>query len=373
MSKKVIVAGHICLDITPVFPEGRKQNVADILQPGKLIEMGEADIHTGGAVANTGLAMRILGADATLMGKVGTDALGDMVCSILQKYDAQDGVIRSAQESTSYSVVLAIPGIDRIFLHHPGANHTFCAADIPQTALEEAALIHFGYPPLMHTMYADDGAELVKLFKNAKAAGCATSLDLAAVDPQSEAGTADWNLILKNVMPYVDFFVPSAEELCYMLDPGRLEQWQQRANGQDLTEVIDIEQDIVPLAETCMSYGAKVLVIKCGAAGMYYRTTDDSAMFGQIGARLELDPAQWCGMSGFERSYVPERVLSGTGAGDTSIAAFLTAMLEGGPLEDCMHLAAATGASCVAAYDALSGLRLLDELREKIRAGWKKC
>lgn len=373
VSKKVIVAGHICLDITPVFPEGRKQNVADILQPGKLIEMGEADIHTGGAVANTGLAMRILGADATLMGKVGTDALGDMVCSILQKYDAQDGVIRSAQESTSYSVVLAIPGIDRIFLHHPGANHTFCAADIPQTALEEAALIHFGYPPLMHTMYADDGAELVKLFKNAKAAGCATSLDLAAVDPQSEAGTADWNLILKNVMPYVDFFVPSAEELCYMLDPGRLEQWQQRANGQDLTEVIDIEQDIVPLAETCMSYGAKVLVIKCGAAGMYYRTTDDSAMFGQIGARLELDPAQWCGMSGFERSYVPERVLSGTGAGDTSIAAFLTAMLEGGPLEDCMHLAAATGASCVAAYDALSGLRPLDELREKIRAGWKKC
>lgn len=373
MSKKVIVAGHICLDITPVFPEGRKQNVSDILQPGKLIEMGEAEIHTGGAVANTGLAMRILGADAALMGKVGTDALGDMVCSILQKYDAQDGVIRSAQESTSYSVVLAIPGIDRIFLHHPGANHTFCAADIPQNALEEAALIHFGYPPLMRTMYADDGAELVKLFKNAKAAGCATSLDLAAVDPQSEAGTADWNLILKNVMPYVDFFVPSAEELCYMLDPGRLEQWQQRANGQDLTEVIDIEQDIVPLAETCMSYGAKVLVIKCGAAGMYYRTTDDSAMFGQIGARLELDPAQWCGMYGFERSYVPERVLSGTGAGDTSIAAFLTAMLEGGPLEDCMHLAAATGASCVAAYDALSGLQPLDELREKIRAGWKKC
>lgn len=75
---------------------------------------------------------------------------------------------------------------------------------------------------------------------------------------------------------------------------------------------------------------------------------------------------------GFEKSYVPERILSGTGAGDTSIAAFLTAMLERYPLEEAMQLATATGASCVAAYDALSGLHPLDELSEKIKNGWKK-
>ena len=63
VKKKVIVAGHICLDVTPVFPDRKVTDVSEILQPGKLIEMREADVHTGGAVANTGLGMKILGAD----------------------------------------------------------------------------------------------------------------------------------------------------------------------------------------------------------------------------------------------------------------------------------------------------------------------
>ena len=36
-----------------------------------------------------------------------------------------------------------------------------------------------------------------------------------------------------------------------------------------------------------------------------------------------------------------------------------------------MHLAAATGASCVEAYDALSGLKPLSELKVKIAEGWE--
>ena len=55
-----------------------------------------------------------------------------------------------------------------------------------------------------------------------------------------------------------------------------------------------------------------------------------------------------------------------------NIAAFLTAVLEGYSLEDTMHLAAATGASCVEAYDALSGLKSFEELKCKINNGWKK-
>ena len=38
----------------------------------------------------------------------------------------------------------------------------------------------------------------------------------------------------------------------------------------------------------------------------------------------------------------------------------------------CVRLAAAEGASCVEAYDALSGIRPLEELDEKIKNGWKK-
>ena len=101
MGKKVIVAGHICLDITPVFPAGKSDTLTDILLPGKLIQMEAADVHTGGAVANTGLAMKLLGAEVSLMGKVGTDTFGDMVCRILKKYRAEEGLIRAEGESTS--------------------------------------------------------------------------------------------------------------------------------------------------------------------------------------------------------------------------------------------------------------------------------
>lgn len=371
MKKKVIAAGHICLDITPTFPNRKVKNLSDVLIPGKLLQVREADVHTGGSVANTGLGMKVLGADVTLMGKIGKDAFGDMVLSILKQYDADKGMLVSDQESTSYSVVLAVPGNDRIFLHHSGANHTFRTSDIPDMALEDVALFHFGYPTLMKLMYENDGEELVQLMKRMKEKEIATSLDMSAVDPESESGQVDWESLLERVIPYVDFFVPSVEELCFMLDRKRFEQWQQRAQGRDVTEILDLEKDVKPLAEKCMKLGAKILLIKCGAPGMYYNTAQEEILE-QVGRKVQLDRKGWAGKCGFERSYVPEKIVSGTGAGDTSIAAFLTAMLENYSLEESLQLATASGASCVTAFDALSGLKSFNELKEKIKQGWKK-
>lgn len=215
--KKVIAAGHICLDITPVFRGNKKaEMLGDVLSPGKLIQMGNADVHTGGSVANTGLAMKILGADVALLGKIGKDEFGSMVSKMLKGYHTEEGMLSVSKESTSYSIVLAVPGIDRIVLHNPGANDTFCAEDVPESALKDCALFHFGYPPLMKRMYENEGEELRKILKKAKMAGAATSLDFALVNQDTKAGQADWEMILEKVLPYVDFFVPSAEELCFM-------------------------------------------------------------------------------------------------------------------------------------------------------------
>lgn len=370
--KKVIAAGHICLDITPVFPDRKAEWVNDVLSPGKLIQMEGADVHTGGAVANTGLAMKILGADVTLMGKTGDDEFGAMVRKILSRYGADQGMLKVQGESTSYSVILAIPGIDRIVLHNPGANDTFCADDMPEEMLQDCALFHFGYPTLMKRMYEKEGEELLKVLKKAKSAGAATSLDFALVNEDTDAGRADWKKILAKIMHYADFFVPSVEELCFMLDRDRFVEWQKRAKDQDITGILDIERDVKPLADQCIALGAKVLLIKCGAPGMYYRTASGEVLEG-ISKRAGLDVKAWAGREGFEKSYVPERILSGTGAGDTSIAGFLTAMLKGYSMEDAMHFAAAAGASCVASYDALSGIGTLEELEKKIQGGWAKC
>ena len=376
MRKKVIVAGHACLDITPVFPQSAKTvGVEEVLCPGRLIQMEGVDIHTGGAVANTGLAMKIMGADVCLMGKTGKDAFGTIIADIFRQYGAEEGILAVEGERTSYSAILALPGIDRIILHDPGANDTFSFEDIlslGEEGLKDVALFHFGYPPIMKKMYENEGEELLKIMKYIKQHGIATSLDMAMVEADTAAGQADWKRILEKVLPYVDFFVPSIEELCFMLDRPRFEQWRVRAGGQDVVLGLEPEQDIRPLAERCIQMGAKVVLLKCGAPGLYYCTAKEAAELRQLEEITGICAQEWAGQSGFEARYVPERVLSGTGAGDTTIAAFLAAILEGYPFHRCIQLAAAQGACCVAAYGALGGLRSLKELNEKIEAGWEK-
>ncbi len=361
--KKIISAGHICLDITPVFPSDHGYDrIGDLLVPGKLIRMEAASVHTGGSVANTGLALKLLGNDVTLLGKVGKDAFGSIVESILAGYGA-GGLIPDQQSSTSYSVVLAVPGMDRVFLHNPGANDTFSASDIPEKALADAALFHFGYPTLMKRMYAENGSELQSLFCRVKGSGIATSLDLAAVDPQSEAGKANWQEILKNTLPYVDFFVPSFEELCYMLDRSRYDTLS--AKGGDMTEQEDIPEMADELARKCLDLGCGAVLIKCGLSGMVYRTGSGERM-AQVGARLELNADAWANRSGKQPCYRAEIVRSATGAGDVSIAAYLTALMNGETPAECAKLAAAEGAASVSSYDALGGILPLNELKKRI-------
>ena len=370
-TKKAVAAGHICLDITPVFPKGSAgTELSHFLRPGKLTEVEASAIHTGGSVANTGIAMKVLGADVRLIGKVGADAFGEMIRHILDEYGAGGDLIVSEGETTSYTIVIAPPGVDRLFLHCPGANDSFSGEDIPAAALNDIALFHFGYPPLLRRMRENGGAELVRLLKDVKAQGIATSLDLADVDPASDAGKVDWKQLLTDTLPYVDFFVPSYEELCGMLDKPRLAALRARAGDRDLTDVLDPEDDIRPLAEMCIAMGAKAVLLKCGAPGMYLITSTETD---KIGRRLELDADAWRDFSRFERSFRIDRVLSGTGAGDTSIAAFLTAVLGGCGPEEALQLASAEGALCCTAYDAVSGLLPFSKVREKISAGWEKA
>ena len=405
-AKKAVVAGHICLDITPVFPaNAHTPDIGRLLRPGKLVHMDGVSVHTGGCVANTGLAMKILGADVRLLAKVGDDAFGRMVRVLFDEYEAGGDLLEEKGGTTSYSVVLAPPGIDRVFLHCPGANDTFRAEDVLKFIPEEkgtfhgetksqafdqfpsgraviagaaaeaanplrgASLFHFGYPTLMKRMYTDNGTELERLLRAVKSAGIATSLDLAAVDPDSEAGRADWESILRRVLPYVDFFVPSFEELCFMLDRPHYDALQDAFGSDDITKHLDLETDIRPLAEKCLALGANAVLLKCGAPGMYLLT---SSHMEKVGAKLELKARKWNSFSRFEKSYKIDHVVSGTGAGDTSIAAFLASLLKGMGPEEALENAAATGALCCTGIDALEGLEPLEAVRMMIKSGWKK-
>lgn len=369
--KKVVVAGHICLDITPVYPMESNKDT-DIFKPGKLVTMDGVSISTGGAVANTGIALGLLGINVRLIAKVGNDEFGKIVSDCLDQYhiSSEKNLIVAQNTSTSYTVVIAPPNCDRMFLHCPGANDTFRTGDIDYAQIRDASLFHFGYPPLMKVMYENDGEELVRLFQDVKSLGVATSLDMAGIDPYSEASKADWKLILKRVIPYADFFMPSADELCFMIDPERHAEWTKRANGDDMMKFINPDEDVAPLAEALVdNYHAKVVVIKCGCKGIYYKTAGYHAM-SEIGANIPINLKDWTEKSGWIKAFKPDVIRSSTGAGDVSIAAFLATTLEGLPIRDCARYAAAEGASCLEGYDALSSLRTIPELAQMFLMGF---
>ena len=359
--KTLIACGHICLDITPLFPADiPARPLSETLIPGNLIRMDGAAVNLGGSAANTGLAMLRLGAAVRLIGKIGRDDFGKLVRRRVREAGADDRYLIETEESgTGYTVVIAAPGNDRLFLHAPGANDTFRAADVPEDSLAGAALFHYGYPPVMRCMWENDGAELKELYRRVRMRGVATGLDLCAVDADSPAGKADWAGILAETLPLVDFFVPSFEELLFMLDRPAYEARRREAE-------ISLEGDALPLARKALSMGCAAVLLKCGEAGMVLVTARKERL-DQIGTHLELDTESWKEKTLLQPCIPAPGFRSATGAGDASIAAFLCAAAEGMKPEKCVRLAAAQGAMAVTAWDALSGLKTFPELEEYIR------
>jgi sugar/nucleoside kinase (ribokinase family) len=365
----IVVAGHVCLDIIPAFPPVAS-SLDTLLVPGKLVDVGPAVIATGGAVANTGLALHRLGLPVRPVGKVGDDAFGRAVLEIFRAAGAPtEGLAVDSAAATSYTVVLSPAGYDRIFLHCPSANDRFGAADLPAAALAGAGLLHFGYPPLMRRFYADGGDELRALLVRAKNAGLTTSLDLALPDPQSPAGRADWAAILRQALPQTDIFVPSLDEMIFMLDRPRSEAMRlQSARNIPLGGLT--AADVRQVADRAIDLGAAVVLLKLGSEGVYFQATADRARLLACGAAAP-NPETWRGVSGHATCFEVE-VAGTTGSGDCTIAGFLAALCQGLGPDDAARMAVAVGAASVEQPDATSGVPPWNALRARIAAGWKR-
>jgi sugar/nucleoside kinase (ribokinase family) len=266
----------------------------------------------------------------------------------------------SAEAESSYTVILAPPRIDRIFLHCPGANDVFSSADINLAVVEKARLFHFGYPTLMDSMFADGGEELSRILKMAKVAGVTTSLDTSLPDPGSPAGRADWRRIYEKVLPYADIFVPSIEETFFTLHPEEYLRRKEQAGGQVLIDTIEAEE-YGRLADEVLAMGSRVSVIKAGHRGWYVKTAGRQRIEG-MGRAAPQDPASWADRELWCPAFVVEKIASAAGAGDSSIAGFFTALLRGHPLPEGLRLANCAGAMNLRALDTLSGLVPWEEL-----------
>ncbi len=346
-----VVAGHICLDIIPHMP---RINLQSSLKPGAVVEIGSAIMSTGGPVSNTGRSLRRLGIPTELMAKVGDDEFGEITLRLIREDDpalAKDMIIAPG-ETSSYTLVISPADIDRTFLHCAGANHTFGADDVDYDRLREVRLFHFGYPPLMKRMYADDGAQLVDMFRRAKQAGVITSLDMAMPDPNGPGGQVNWRRVLERTLPYVDVFLPSLDELLFML------------RRYIPPPPIPADTIISDVAAEMLGMGTGILVLKLGSRGLYLRIGPEGAAY--------LNGGRWQNRELWAPCFEPDTLAGTTGAGDATIAGFLAAILRGQPVEAVLTSAVGVGACNVEAADALSGVRSWAETQTRIAAGWRR-
>jgi sugar/nucleoside kinase (ribokinase family) len=302
-----------------------------------------------------------------MIGKIGDDHIGRILLALYRASDPAlaDGMIVSPGEVTSYSVVISPPGSDRIFLHCSGANHTFSAAGLLAQSFDGAAILHFGYPPLMRGMYRDGGADLAAIMQEARRRGLFTSLDMALPDPASEAGRVDWRALLQRVLPFVDAFLPSIEETLFMLDRAHYDELRARRGVAGVIAGVNAAL-LARLADELLSWGARIVGLKLGDQGLYLRTA------GNVGKTPFLHPAEWADRELHVPCFQTE-VAGTTGAGDATIAGLLTAILASMTPEAAMRSAVAVGAFSVEQVDATSGVPRWEEVQRRLQAGWIAC
>lgn len=366
---KAMIAGTIALDIAPVFPpEACKKE--DLLGEGKTIYIPDIRFSLGGLVANTGLAMHRLDADVVLSSKIGDDPLGGVVHHMLECEEVEHQLTLTHGMGTSATIVTVPEGSDRTFWHRRGASQEYAFEDLPEELLEKSDLFHFGYPTGMRCMYADGGENLLRLYRGVKERGLTTAMDLSLPGLTSESAQADWRAILKKVLPYVDVFLPSLEEILFLLHRDYYKEVLERAGDRYAIDFIDLSV-LNDLGEELLSFGTKIFVLKLGKKGIYLRTAGKEA-FGSVGALGQDLKAEWWNREILDPPYQMDKICSTNGAGDTAIAGFLTGLMNGWGPEKCLKLASGAAATRIESPLGAANINGSAPIIERINAGWRK-
>lgn len=148
-------------------------------QPGERVH-GRTALRAGGSAVNAAIAAAEAGADAIVVGRIGSDAAGDLVVATLDRHGVGAHLARDADLPTGVAVAL-----DDAVVADRGANARLAPADIPNP-LQSNALLVSGFA----------------LFQDGSRTGAGAALDRfegewAAVDFSSPKLAADADLAVR--------------------------------------------------------------------------------------------------------------------------------------------------------------------------------
>lgn len=296
------MADVTCLGILVADVIGKP--VEGLPERGKLALVDRMELHSGGCAASTGVDLAKIGVKTAVIGKVGNDGFGDFMVNALSRNGVDcAGVVRDKEVATSATMVLVHGDGERSFIHYIGANATLRESDVDFDLVKSSKILHVAGAFLMPGF---DGEPTARVLAKAKQLGVTTSLDTAW------DSRGNWMKLLEPCLPYVDYAVPSIEE----------------------ARMVTGQHDPADVAKALMDKGVGTVALKMGDAGSYIRSKDVELSI----PIYKVDAVDACG------------------AGDAFAAGFLAGIVNGWDLERTGKFANATGALCVTAIGATTGI-----------------
>ena len=302
----VLVVGELNVDII-------LDGIQGFPKIGKEILAKELNITLGSSSAIFASNLSALDTSVTFVGKTGNDTFSGFIRQALESKKVHTGnILQSDQYKTGLTLVMNY-GMDRANITFPGAMEHLCVNEITDNLLMQAEHLHLS-SIFLQTGLIDNIGEL---FRRAKKLGLTTSLD-----PQWDPSEA-WELDLDSLLPYIDIFLPNAEEFKY------------------LTKSPDIASGLKRIASA-----ARVVVIKDGVNGAHLWHS----------GKLLTNPA-----------FVNTMVADCIGAGDSFDAGFISEYLKGEKLERCLEVGNIMGAINTMASGGTAAFENLERIKEIAR------
>lgn len=296
--------------------------VSDILVKGvKAIEINgqtqfveNIDIKPGGDAVNEAITLANLGHNTRLFTLVGKDSQGYSLIEVCKSagIDVQ-GVTFSEKNSTSTSIVLISDDGERSFLSKKdGTVDEYALDDINLDLIEEGVKVVSIASLFCSNRLNDD--ELSKILDKAKQCGAITIADLVL-------NRADCRLDdIEKTLSKLDYIVPSLDEA---------EHFTGKTNLEDIVSVFK-------------SYGVKNVVIKLGKDGVYSQDNLENIKIPTFATKI----------------------VDTTGAGDNFMAGFISGILRGLTLKDCLEFGTATSAISISTIGATGAVKSLEQVND---------
>ncbi len=314
VKKGIAVAGSVLVD--------KIYTISAYPESGQLTQIHSIQKAVGGCVPNVALDLKKLSAELPVyaVGTVGADDDGKFVTQVLKEGDVNTDCLTQLPESTSFTDVMSVQGGQRTFFTYAGASGQFGSEHVPFEKISPE-LLHLGYFLLLSRV---DEGEGIKILKEAKARGIATSIDLVSEN-------SDRYPLVRPCLAYTDYLIVNEFEA------GKLADLEPTA------------ENLPAITQKLMDMGVRKMVVihmpekaVCRSEKGYFT----------MGSHI-----------------LPEGFIQGTtGAGDAFCAGALLGIYNGWSEEEILDFASCSAVMALRCPDATSGL----EVAEKTRAFCKK-